>query len=104
MGCSRSACARATPSRTSGGRRSSGRSSTSRSALIGAIGAPVYVNSSARTPSSSLEHSDAVAVLCEDDEQRAKVEPLGLSHVWTFAELGGCASAGAHTRARSPRR
>ena len=55
---------------------SSGRSSTSRSALVGAVGAPIYANSSARDTQYVLEHSEAVGVLVEDDEQRAKVAGL----------------------------
>src|ERR671936_814236 len=41
--------------------------------LIGAVGAAVYANSSAKDCEYILRHSDAVSVLCEDDEQRAKV-------------------------------
>jgi long-chain acyl-CoA synthetase len=55
--------------------------------LIGAIGAPIYANSSAKDARFVVAHSEAVGVLCEDEEQRRKVEPLGLSHVLTFAEL-----------------
>jgi len=68
-------------------------------ALIGAIGAPVYANSSAKDAQFVVAHSDAVAALCEDDEQRAKVEPLGLAHVWTFTELDELRERGrAHAR------
>jgi long-chain acyl-CoA synthetase len=56
-------------------------------ALVGAIAAPVYANSSAKDAQYVVAHSEAVAVLCEDDQQRAKIESLGLPHVWTFAEL-----------------
>jgi long-chain acyl-CoA synthetase len=55
--------------------------------LIGAIGAPVYANSSAKDAQFVVSHSGAVAALCEDEEQRAKIEPLGLANVWTFATL-----------------
>jgi long-chain acyl-CoA synthetase len=55
--------------------------------LIGAIGAPVYANSSAKDAQFVVSHSEAVAALCEDEEQRAKIEPLGLANVWTFADL-----------------
>ena len=55
--------------------------------LIGAIGAPVYANSSAKDAQFVVAHSEAVAALCEDEEQRRKIEPLGLANVWTFAEL-----------------
>jgi long-chain acyl-CoA synthetase len=56
-------------------------------ALVGAIAAPVYANSSAKDAQYVVAHSEAVAVLCEDDQQRGKIESLGLPHVGTFAEL-----------------
>jgi long-chain acyl-CoA synthetase len=55
--------------------------------LIGAIGAPVYANSSASDAQYVVLHSEAVAALCEDEEQRAKVEALGLANLLTFADL-----------------
>ena len=68
-------------------------------ALVGAIGAPVYANSSAKDAQFVVSHSEAVAALCEGDEQRAKIEPLGLSHVWTFMELEELRERGrAHAR------
>jgi long-chain acyl-CoA synthetase len=62
--------------------------------LIGAIGAPVYANSSATDAQYVVSHSDAVAALCEDEEQRAKVEALGLANVWTFADLAALQERG----------
>ena len=41
---------------------------------VGAIGAAIYANSSPHDVRYVLEHSEAVGVLCEDDEQRGKVE------------------------------
>jgi long-chain acyl-CoA synthetase len=55
--------------------------------LVGAVGAPIYANSSARDVKFVLEHSQAVGVLVEDDEQRAKVEGAGVTHVIAFDEL-----------------
>ena len=55
--------------------------------LVGAVGAPIYANSSARDTQYVLEHSEAVGVLVEDDVQHAKVEGLGLEHVLSFDEL-----------------
>jgi long-chain acyl-CoA synthetase len=55
--------------------------------LVGAIGVPIYANSSAKDAQFVVAHSEAVGILCEDEEQRAKIEPLGLAHTWTFAEL-----------------
>jgi long-chain acyl-CoA synthetase len=57
--------------------------------LIGAVGAPIYMNSSPRDAHHVLEHSEAVGVLCEDEVQRAKVDGVELDHVLTFAELDG---------------
>jgi long-chain acyl-CoA synthetase len=56
-------------------------------ASIGAIGAAVYPNSSARDALYVVEHSDAIAILCENEEQRAKVAEASLEHVLTFADL-----------------
>jgi long-chain acyl-CoA synthetase len=55
--------------------------------LIGAVGAPIYMNSSPKDCAYVLEHSDAVGVLCENEEQRAKVDGVELAHVFTFADL-----------------
>jgi long-chain acyl-CoA synthetase len=55
--------------------------------LIGAVGAPIYMNSSAKDAVYVAEHSEAVGVLCEDEEQRAKLAGLDLEHVLTFADL-----------------
>jgi long-chain acyl-CoA synthetase len=68
--------------------------------LIGAIGAPVYANSSPRDCAYVVEHSEAVGILCEDDGQRAKVDGLPLDHVLTFADLPGLREKGrAYARA-----
>ena len=69
--------------------------------LVGAIGVPIYANSSAKDAQFIAVHSEAVGILCEDEEQRAKIEPADLAHVWTFADLGdlrerGRAHAGEH--------
>jgi long-chain acyl-CoA synthetase len=56
-------------------------------ALVGGVTAPIYMNSSARDAAYVLEHSEAVGVLCEDEEQRLKVDSLGLEHVLTFGDL-----------------
>jgi long-chain acyl-CoA synthetase len=63
-------------------------------ALVGGVTAPIYMNSSARDAAYVIEHSEAVGVLCEDDEQRRKVEQLGLEHVLTFADLGDLRARG----------
>jgi long-chain acyl-CoA synthetase len=56
-------------------------------ASIGAIGVGVYMNNSARDAQYVVEHSEAVGALCEDEEQAAKVAPLALAHMLTFADL-----------------
>jgi long-chain acyl-CoA synthetase len=55
--------------------------------LVGAIGVPIYANSSAKDAQFVAAHSEAVGVLCEDSEQLAKLEPLGLERTWSFADL-----------------
>jgi long-chain acyl-CoA synthetase len=55
--------------------------------LVGAVGAPIYMNSSAKDTAHVVEHSEAVGVLCEDESQRSKLEGLELDHVLTFADL-----------------
>ncbi|HEY2326413.1 MAG TPA: long-chain fatty acid--CoA ligase [Gaiellaceae bacterium] len=54
-------------------------------ALVGAVTAPIYANSSSRDVSYVLEHSEAVGILVEDDAQRAKVDSV--QHVLSFADL-----------------
>jgi long-chain acyl-CoA synthetase len=62
-------------------------------ALVGAVGAPIYANSSARDVQYVLDHSEAVGVVVEDEEQRAKVAG-GVDHVISFAELDGLRARG----------
>jgi long-chain acyl-CoA synthetase len=62
-------------------------------ALVGAVGAPIYASSSARDALYVLEHSEAVGVLVEDEEQRAKVAGFG-GHVLSFADLDGLRERG----------
>ena len=68
---------------------------------MGAVGAPIYSSSSARDVQYVLEHSEAVGVLVEDDEQRAKVEGFG-GHVITFAELDELRARGREWAAEHP--
>ena len=70
--------------------------------LIGAVGAAVYANSSAKDCEYILRHSDAVGVLCEDDEQRAKIAAVGLEHVLTFGDLDGLRARGRDHAAAHP--
>ena len=45
--------------------------------LIGAVGAPIYMNNSPKDAQYVAEHSEAVGVLCEDDEQRGEARRAG---------------------------
>jgi long-chain acyl-CoA synthetase len=68
--------------------------------LVGAVGAAIYANSSPQDCEYILRHSDAIGVLCEDEEQRAKVAGVDLEHVLTFADLDDLRSRGrAHAAA-----
>jgi long-chain acyl-CoA synthetase len=75
--------------------------------LIGAIGAPIYANSSAHDVAYVIGHSDAVGVLVEDAEQHAKVEERrvelpGLRHVLSFEDLAGLEARGREHAAAHP--
>jgi long-chain acyl-CoA synthetase len=70
--------------------------------LIGAVGAAIYANSSPKDCRYVLEHSDAVGVLVEDEEQRAKIADLGLPHVISFAELDDLRARGREFAAENP--
>ena len=56
-------------------------------ALVGGITAPVYADSSPSEAAHVLRHSEAVGAFVENDEQAAKVEPLGLQHLLTIRDL-----------------
>jgi long-chain acyl-CoA synthetase len=75
--------------------------------LIGAIAAPIYPNSSAKDCAYILEHSEAVAVVVEDDAQRTKVDETradtpALRQVISFVELDDLATRGREYAQRSP--
>ena len=68
-------------------------------AQIGAVGIPVYASSSARDVGYLLSHSEAVAIVCGDAVQLAKVEEVAgdlpsLEHVLTYHDLEGLATHG----------
>jgi long-chain acyl-CoA synthetase len=71
-------------------------------ALVGAVTAPIYMNSSGRDAAYVIEHSEAVGVLCEDDVQRAKVEALNLEHVLAFADLDDLRARGREHAQQDP--
>ena len=60
--------------------------------LVGAVGAPIYANSSPRDVQYVLEHSEAIGALVEDDEQRGKVS--GVEHIIGFGELDALRAQG----------
>ena len=75
--------------------------------LIGAVGAPIYPNSSPHDCSYVLDHSESVGVLVEDDEQRAKVEAVRpglprLRHVLAVAYLPELEASGRAYAAEHP--
>jgi long-chain acyl-CoA synthetase len=70
--------------------------------LIGAVGAPIYANSSPKDCAYVIEHSEALGVLCEDDTQRAKLHGLELEHVLTFADLDDLRARGRQHAAENP--
>ena len=76
-------------------------------AQIGAVGVPVYASSSARDVGYLLAHSEAVAIVCEDATQLAKVEEVAselpsLQHVLTYHDLDGLATHGRDFATASP--
>jgi long-chain acyl-CoA synthetase len=70
-------------------------------ALVGAVGAPIYSSSSERDVRYVLEHSRAIGVLVEDDEQRAKVGDT-VGHVVSYAGLAELRAAGRAYAAEHP--
>ncbi len=55
--------------------------------LVGAVGAPIYANSSQRDVLYVVAHSEAIGCLVEDEEQRVKLAGATLDHVLAFADL-----------------
>jgi long-chain acyl-CoA synthetase len=70
--------------------------------LIGAVGVAVYANASAGDCEYIVRHSDAVGVLCEDEEQRDKIAGVGVEHVVTFADLDDLRARGREQAAANP--
>ena len=70
--------------------------------LIGAVGAPIYANSSPKDCAYVIEHSEAVGILCEDEAQRGKLNGLELQHVLTFADLDDLRRRGRDHAAENP--
>jgi long-chain acyl-CoA synthetase len=70
-------------------------------ALVGAVGAPIYANSSPRDVKYLLEHSECVGAFVENDEQRAKVG-TAVERVISFAELDALREQGRAFAAENP--
>ena len=70
--------------------------------LVGAVGAPIYMNGSPKDVAYVVEHSDAIGILCEDEDQRAKLGDVALPHVLTFADLDDLRRRGREHRAEHP--
>ncbi len=76
-------------------------------AQVGAVGAPIYANSSPKDVAYVLDHSESVGVLCEDAAQVAKVDEERASlprlrHVLTFDDLPALEAEGASFKAEHP--
>jgi long-chain acyl-CoA synthetase len=74
---------------------------------IGAIGAGIYPSLPPKDCAYVLDHSDAVAVLVEDEEQKAKIDAERanlpkLRHVLTFADLDDLRARGREHAAANP--
>ena len=77
-------------------------------AQIGAVVIPIYASSSPLDVAYLLGHSDAVAIVCEDAEQRAKVDELAaevpaLREILTFQGLDELAAVGRRHAEANPR-
>ncbi len=76
-------------------------------AQVGAVGAPVYANSSPGDVAYVLDHSESIGVLCEDEAQQAKVAEVRgtlprLRHVLTFEDLPALEAEGAAFKTAHP--
>jgi long-chain acyl-CoA synthetase len=74
---------------------------------IGAIGVGIYPTLPGRDCAYILDHSDAVGVVVEDEDQRAKIEAERanlpkLRHLLTFADLGDLRARGREHAAANP--
>jgi long-chain acyl-CoA synthetase len=70
--------------------------------LVGAVGAPIYANSSERDTHHVLEHSGAVGVLVEDAAQRAKVDGFEIPHIVSYADLDDLRERGREFASEQP--
>ncbi len=76
-------------------------------AHVGAVTAPIYANSSPKDCQYVIDHSEAIGVLVQDDEQLAKLagyrdRNAQLEHVLTFADLDDLRAKGREHAATNP--
>jgi long-chain acyl-CoA synthetase len=77
-------------------------------ALVGAVTVPVYATSSPRDCAYALDHAEAIGVLVENGEQRAKLSEVRddiprVEHVLSFADLDDVAARGRDFASAHPR-
>jgi long-chain acyl-CoA synthetase len=75
-------------------------------ARIGAVTVPVYASSAPHDVAHVVGHSESMGILCEDEDQLAKVRAVeselgALEHVLTFADLDGLAASGREFASRN---
>jgi long-chain acyl-CoA synthetase len=71
-------------------------------ACVGAVTVGVYANSSPKETRHVVEHSEAVGVLFEDEQQRTKLAGTTLRHVLSFDDLEDLAARGRTYAAQHP--
>jgi long-chain acyl-CoA synthetase len=76
-------------------------------AQIGAVTVPVYASSSPHDVGYVVGHSGSVGIVCEDEEQRAKIDEVrddlpALAHVFTYTDLDALAASGREHATASP--
>ena len=76
-------------------------------AHVGAVAVGVYANSSAKDVAYVINHSESIGVLCENADQKAKVDAEraslpALAQVFTYDDLGALEADGAAFKAAHP--
>jgi long-chain acyl-CoA synthetase len=76
-------------------------------ALVGGVTVPVYATSSPDDCAYALDHADAIGVLVEDEQLRAKLHEVRdriakIEHTLAFADLDGLAARGREHAAANP--
>jgi long-chain acyl-CoA synthetase len=76
-------------------------------ALVGGVTVPVYATSAPHDCAYALDHADAIGVVAEDEQQRAKLDEVRseiprVEHILGFAELDDLAAHGREDAAANP--